>query len=283
MVQKIQGYWLFRERFVLVVVALLLLIISAPFSGALPENIMVVVGNTLFFLVLIACIFAVSEDERSFKQGIILGIASIISIPLIYIIPTGSTVWIVVSLFLNMVVLCFIIFTVVTIIANVARAGHITINVLFGAVAGYLLMGFIGATICLNVELNDEGSFDLPEGTETGESLPEDFSTFMYFSFVTILSLGYGDITPVSESARTCAIMLGLFGQLYPAILMAILVGKYITHSGKEDNGNDDEEERPVMEGEESASGKESVERENDRVIPDVKENGAVVTKRDNG
>ncbi|KDP86646.1 hypothetical protein CF70_006185 [Cupriavidus sp. SK-3] len=54
--------------------------------------------------------------------------------------------------------------------------------------------------------------------------MPADHSTWIYFSFVTLTTLGYGDITPVAHAAKSLAILEALIGQLYPAIVLARLV-----------------------------------------------------------
>ena len=60
-------------------------------------------------------------------------------------------------------------------------------------------------------------------------------SVFMYYSLVTLTTLGYGDITPVTPLARNLAAFEAAMGQLYIAILVARLVGLHIVHSGQED------------------------------------------------
>ncbi len=56
-------------------------------------------------------------------------------------------------------------------------------------------------------------------------------STFLYYSFVTITTLGYGDIFPVSTAAKSCAILEAVIGQLYLVITVAWLVGVHISQA----------------------------------------------------
>lgn len=65
----------------------------------------------------------------------------------------------------------------------------------------------------------------MPEALETG------LSGFSYYSFVTITTLGYGDVTPVSTQARSLALLEAVLGQLYIAILIARLVGSHLAQS----------------------------------------------------
>ena len=59
------------------------------------------------------------------------------------------------------------------------------------------------------------------------------YSAYIYYSFVTLTTLGYGDITPASQLCRFLAMAEVLMGQFYMTILIALLIGKYLTHSGK--------------------------------------------------
>jgi voltage-gated potassium channel Kch len=55
----------------------------------------------------------------------------------------------------------------------------------------------------------------------------------MYFSFTTLLTIGYGDILPITQVAQKAAIFVGLTGQFYLVILTAITVGKYLNQESK--------------------------------------------------
>ena len=74
------------------------------------------------------------------------------------------------------------------------------------------------------LELVDPASFNIKIGK------PEDyFLIFQYYSFVTITTLGYGDITPVTEVAKTFSALEALVGQLYLVVVVAWLVGMHVS------------------------------------------------------
>ncbi|HEY1435019.1 MAG TPA: potassium channel family protein [Thermoanaerobaculia bacterium] len=110
---------------------------------------------------------------------------------------------------------------------HVFREGPITSDRIQGAIAVYLLVGLV---FCLAYQLVDSvapGSFHFSE-----PPLPERAAInhrLMYFSFVTLTTVGYGDITPVHTVARVLAIGEALVGQLYPAILIGRLVSLQIS------------------------------------------------------
>jgi len=72
-------------------------------------------------------------------------------------------------------------------------------------------------------------AFKLPVGFATGQFASQEFT---YFSFVTLTTLGYGDIAPVSIIAKTACWMEAVIGQAYLTILIAQLVGHYIARKG---------------------------------------------------
>lgn len=108
---------------------------------------------------------------------------------------------------------------------DVAIDPDISANRIAGAVAVYLLLGVLWAVAYTIVNLVWPGSFSGFESHAGGEWDSE----WLYFSFVTMTTLGYGDISPVSPVARLLAYLQAVVGQLYIAILVAGLVGAYIS------------------------------------------------------
>jgi hypothetical protein len=105
------------------------------------------------------------------------------------------------------------------ILAQVYRAGPVTRQRIEGAIAVYLLLGLIWAQVYLLVLYFDPGALQGVSGLETHRT-----SRLVYFSFVTLTSTGYGDVTPVTPPAQSLANLESIVGQLYPAILLARLV-----------------------------------------------------------
>jgi len=124
-----------------------------------------------------------------------------------------------------LMLLCTIGFLVI-VLWQVYREGPVTVHRIQGAVAAYLLLSVIFAVAYSLLEFLRPASFQV-------SSVLEDFDgrvirSFYYFSVVTLTTTGYGDITPVSSSARTLVMMETLIGQLYPAILIARLVSLHV-------------------------------------------------------
>jgi hypothetical protein len=62
--------------------------------------------------------------------------------------------------------------------------------------------------------------------------------TFLYFSYVTLMTLGYGDIYPLTPIAQKATILCGLIGQFYLVIITAVIVGKFMQNSIEQDRNN---------------------------------------------
>jgi hypothetical protein len=205
--------WIVKYRFVFIVLFIIVEDIIYQTYTSLGLSGGEILGSSMLILLLIFCVLAVSKDKKSLRNGLIWGGISMISVwasLLFKIMP------------LSFVYLLFIIYTTGVIIYNVAVSKKININIIFGSIAGFFLIGIVGAAICQSLEIYFPGSFTLAEGM--GNSA----TTFYYFSIITMTSLGYGDITPATDAARSISVYLVIFGQLYLAIQVAILVGKFI-------------------------------------------------------
>jgi hypothetical protein len=106
------------------------------------------------------------------------------------------------------------------VLSQVLKKGPITAYRIQGAIAVYLLLGLAWAHTYDLIEYLSPGAFT---GTITDSAR---FSSWMYFSFVTLATLGYGDITPMHPVARSLAVAEAITGQLYLAILIARLVSQ---------------------------------------------------------
>jgi len=114
--------------------------------------------------------------------------------------------------------------------AFVLRARTITRDTLFAAACGYLLLGVLFALVFGILDAATPGVAQLPGATGGplgGTSLGE----AVYFSYVTLTTLGYGDISPAGPLARAVAPVEALIGQLYLAFLIARLVGLHIAQA----------------------------------------------------
>jgi len=124
-------------------------------------------------------------------------------------------------------------FLVWRILKDVIDGSRISSEKVYGAVCAYLLISLLFAGIYGFIALANPDAFAVSEPLRMamgGLHDPDKNDVFTYFSFVTMTTLGYGDISPVSTAARTVAWIQAVIGQLYIAITIAALVSAHITN-----------------------------------------------------
>jgi voltage-gated potassium channel Kch len=107
----------------------------------------------------------------------------------------------------------------------IRKSKEADLNVIFASLSGYLLIGYTGGFAATGISILYPGSYNLPGMLNGADAI--------YHSFVTLTTLGYGDISPVSDQARALSILLSIVGPMYVAILIAMLVGKYLARSSE--------------------------------------------------
>ena len=117
--------------------------------------------------------------------------------------------------------LIFLAYTTYLLLRAVVGSANVTPEIVAGALAAYVMVGLTWAIAYGVVESHWPGSVHFPgDITEAG------FSDLLYFSFVSLLTIGYGDVLPVSRAARTLVLLEGLLGMAFSTVLLAVLVGK---------------------------------------------------------
>ena len=109
---------------------------------------------------------------------------------------------------------------------------QVTAELIYGSINVYLLVGMSFAFTHSVVEFVQPGSISGLESLSMGN---DSIMPYVYYSFVTMTTLGYGDVSPVTGPAASLAYIQAIFGQLYIAILVARLMGLYIAHETNQD------------------------------------------------
>lgn len=121
----------------------------------------------------------------------------------------------------------FFLFVVMSLIRQVAKAKTVSAKVILEAINGYVLVGMIFAMIVAIIAQTDPGSFNFHSVDVDTRIIAANFNEDLYFAFITMATVGYGDMLPLSQVARSFATFIGISGQLYIAIIIAMLVGKF--------------------------------------------------------
>ena len=207
-----------RFSTVQLLIALGLLFTTAPFLEDIEGGELIL--SILFSLVLLSAVLAVAERKR------VLVIAAVLAIPAIAgrwinhfrpdLIP--PPVFLVAGLVL-------ITFVIAHLLRFILRAPSVSTEVLCASISAYLMLGLMWTMAYWLVDqLTPGGAFSF--NTNAGTRSINGFNGF-YFSFITLSTVGYGDITPVSRIARWLAAMEAMTGLLYVAVLIARLVALY--------------------------------------------------------
>jgi hypothetical protein len=206
-----------ENRFLILLVLILLTIVLTPFLDDFIET--RILMDFFLTAIFIALIFAI----RSRRSHVI--VASILVLPLVL------TTWlpyffesIHVGLLARIFGALFFGYTVIIILQTIARSTEIRRETIFAAIVAYLLIALMWAFFYLILELMIPGSFNVP-----GQDIRTETMRFEYFSFITITTLGYGDVTPLSNRASALALLEALIGQIYLVVLVAWLVGMYVS------------------------------------------------------
>lgn len=212
-----------KERFLILLFSLLGYIIIDPILSPYPfgAGTIEVAGLLLFF----SCIYAISDTKKHFTIAVGLFTCSILAKALINFMDSGDHIlYIRASDFV--ISACFYGFAGFLILGYVMKEGKVTRDKIAAAICVYIILGVVWGLFYGLTETLDPGA--LGGGINAGL---RNTGSAVYYSFITLTTVGYGDITPVSQVARSLAIVEGLAGQIYLAVMIARLVGLYTTHS----------------------------------------------------
>lgn len=125
----------------------------------------------------------------------------------------------------------FLFYAVITIeiIKQVWGATLVNRNIVVGLMSGYICLGLMAFFVFSFIEFVSPGSFQGLLMVDNDINSKQD--SLIYYSYVTLLTIGYGEIIPISPIAQKVAVLTGLMGQFYIVIITAVIIEKYIQHS----------------------------------------------------
>lgn len=207
--------------FVLLVSLLLLLVVVPLFEAYVMDRLLLQIAVTGL---LIVGMTASRRRRLIFRSG---GMLAVVAIPVAWIsFFTKLELLFVAGCVLES---SFFVLTAVWLLVYVARQPQVTVQSIFGAISAYLLLGLAWAMLYWAVDRSSFEHLDFAhklaiQGPSWQEAEVARFSQLVYFSFVTMSTLGYGDIVPRTPIAQTLAWTQSVLGQFYLAILVARLV-----------------------------------------------------------
>ncbi|UCH08215.1 MAG: two pore domain potassium channel family protein [Deltaproteobacteria bacterium] len=207
-------------------VSMLLLFVLLPFleGGTIRRMILDILTSAVLFF----GIYAVSYDRKKVVIALAFALPWFVSA---WVELLSSTPSLILGSISTVFLILFYAFTAIAILSFVLKSAQVSQDVLYGAVSIYLLIGGIWFAIYALIETLRPGSFviDPVYNIDGVVNWPD----FLYYSFTTLTTLGYGDIITVTSLARSFAVLEAIIGVMYLAVIISRLVGLYIARSIK--------------------------------------------------
>ncbi|HVY55820.1 MAG TPA: ion channel [Thermodesulfobacteriota bacterium] len=194
---------------------LLLLILSALLEG---YKYGYLVMNTVSSIVFFVGVYTVGSNRRKLTVLILLGLPWFLSEWTFTKSPE--------TIFTSVL---FFIFVTITILEHILKSEEVTIDTLYAAVCVYLLLGIMWTSIYGFLEYIHPGAVFKSSTGDVNSKM--NTNELLYYSYTTLTTLGYGDITSVTPLGRILSVLEAVFGQLYIAFLVARVVSIYTSNA----------------------------------------------------
>jgi voltage-gated potassium channel len=217
--------WLKRWRFLGLMLALIMLLVVYPvLSGFAWTRLLL---DVLLTLVFVGGLLTIIAQRRLRVVALLLAIPTLAGLWTGYVIPGMPREKM--GIGFHICAVLFLTFVIGVTFQAVHKEERVTADAINGAFCGYLLAGLAFGHIYCLLEILAPGSF-LGNGEFAAQVANSDHRHFVltYFSFVTLTTVGYGDITPASAPSRAWAVVEAIVGQFYIAVLVAELIGKRV-------------------------------------------------------
>jgi hypothetical protein len=228
-----QGFWntISRHPFGVLLLALFLMLVLAPstslFGKWLPNFHGMVTLAPLSLFVIGASMLTLWKRAHHHARHMFAGAVVLIVLVLGSVLTHHK--WIPIQLIIQILFLGYVLGIVVR---SVFKAKIITSDILCGAVSVYLLVGVLAGLMFVLIEYYAPGSFRVSNWTTDDAaqqaSFIEDPGWLVYFSFVTLTTVGYGDVLPASAVARSASVLVAVIGQVILMVQIARLVGMHV-------------------------------------------------------
>jgi hypothetical protein len=205
------------RRFWLLLIALVALLVGYPYfentrTGAF-------LGGVTALWALIGGVYAVRANRWTFRVALVLALATAAASARAFLggVRGDPTVEAIFSAFYG--------FMTVAVFLEVIEERRVSSDTIYGAICVYLLVGMTFGSLYDLVETIHPGSFQI--NVETAGPAVVRWRTLIFFSFMTLTTIGFGDVTPVTTQAQSLVAIEGVMGVLYVAVLIARVVGIY--------------------------------------------------------
>jgi hypothetical protein len=208
-----------KQRYLILIVLIIALLVLGPI---LEQFIAIRILIDVFLMVIVLSMLStVTHKKRLARIGPLLAIVMLLSLWLKYVFY--YEVFAVASM---MIGILFTVFVTAHTLAFIIKSETVTGEVVYAAMLVYLLVAQLWALVYTFLDLINPASFNLPQGQG-------DFLIFEYYSFVTLTTLGFGDITPLTKVAKAFSVLEAVVGQLYLVVVVARFVGMHVSKKSR--------------------------------------------------
>lgn len=202
-----------KSRFIFTPLAIVVMLLVMPYirhAGAIGW----LFGSVVVALIPLACLYAFATERRSMVVIASLSLPFLV-LDALGLVSTSRVLHLATYTFATLLY-AYLIFAL---LRDLLARRSITADMIYCAVSIYLLLGMMWSGVYTILEVASPGSFQ-------GLTVSADI---IYFSFVALTTVGFGDIIPLTVLARRLAVLEAAMGSIYMAIIVALIVGRYLS------------------------------------------------------
>lgn len=209
-----------QDNFFYLFAALLVFTVVAPVLTVSLGSLGFAVAEASLSATLVIALWSLHSSRTAFRGGIALVVVNLLATAVWFLLGSQTA-----DLLSKASGLVFLVLVSVVAAIQVFRRDRVDLNKVVGALCIYFLIGAVWAILFQLLDGVSPGSFSGLEGYEA-DALSW---RFIYFSFVTLTTLGYGDVLPLTIYAETLVFLEAILGQFYLAVLLAGLISAYLS------------------------------------------------------
>lgn len=211
----------YNKRFTYLLVSLLTFLFGALF---IPPAFSMYLSPIILLQFTFAGLILFRNHRRQIYGGIMFIVFLLLVLEALRLASAGSRTS---NLVLDITYLLYFVIMTFEVFRQILLARKIDINMVSGAFCGFIMLGILGSLVMTIIELTDPGAFS---GIRVHD-FNQTFQDLIYYSFVSLLTIGYGDILPVSSTARKASMMLGILGYFYNIFVIGVTISKFMVQS----------------------------------------------------
>ncbi len=211
-----------ENKYIILLFSLILILVVSPFFQG--SHLARFYFSLLFTLVLATSFYADIEIKRIDFIELSLGLLALLLTWIEFLLPDINSI----DFMTQLIYALFFLYFTIELISKIVISNEISANLIYASIVGFLMLGLCGASLASLLQWAIENAYKLPENVSSHK-----FENFIYYSFVTITTVGYGDMLPIHPASKMLAILLCISGHFYTTIVLALIIGKFISGNHK--------------------------------------------------